>query len=283
MPEIFFLNGEYVQSDQARIPVEDRGYIFGDGIYEVVRVYPKTGPFLMKEHMERLAFSAKGIRLELPMSLEKIEEACLETMRRNEVTDGTIYLQITRGVAPRTHAFPLNAKPSILIFSRPYKGNLVELRAKGTSAITTTDDRWLHCNWKTLNLIPNCLAKQAAKEAGAFEAIFIRPDGTVTEGSSSNCFVITGGVIITHPADNYILRGISRDFVMKLAQERGLKVKEEKYPEEVLRTADEIFMTGTTTEVMPIIQLDGKPVGNGKIGPVTKTLMTAFDEAIGRK
>lgn len=272
-----YLNGKFIPYEQALVPVEDRGYVFADGIYEVVRFY-QGKPFDLEPHMARLQRSASAIRLPLP-PVEELTAAGLQTAARNKVGDATLYIQVTRGTAPRKHPFPPDAQPTVYMIARPFPRYTEDAVRKGVTCITTPDVRWHLCFIKSIGLLPNVMAKQQAVEAGAYEAIFVR-DGIVTEGSSSNFFIVRGDTLITHPTDNYILGGITRDFVLRLARQLGIPVREERFPVAVMAAANEAFVTSTTSEVMPVVSIDGVAVGDGKPGPVTMRLWEAYDQAV---
>ncbi|MCF6094182.1 D-amino-acid transaminase [Microaerobacter geothermalis] len=267
----------FMERDELHIDVEDRGYQFGDGVYEVIRIYNGV-PFLMTEHLERLERSAKAIKMSLPYSLHELDLKLKELVSNNQLIDGIIYLQITRGVAPRIHQFPQGIEPVLTAYVRELPRPLAQM-ANGGKAILVEDIRWLRCDIKSLNLLPNVLAKQEAVEAKAIEAIQHR-NGTITEGSASNVFIVKKGTIYTHPANHYILNGITRQFVFQLAGELGLPIAEKAYTKEELLTADEIFFTSTTAEVSPIVTVDDQIIGNGKPGPVTIQLQKIYDRYV---
>ncbi len=272
-----YLNGRFVPYEQALVHVEDRGYVFADGIYEVIRFYggkPLEGP----GHFARLARSAAGIRLTLPPAAE-LTAAALETVSRNDAGDGALYLQVTRGVAPRKHPFPENTAPAVYMIARPVSRPAPDMVERGVACITIPDIRWQRCNIKSIALLPNVLAKQQAAEAGAYEAIFAR-DGAATEGSSSNVFAVRRGELWTHPESERILSGITRDVVLRLARHSGVPVREEPVPAAELAAADEIFITSTINEVMPVTRLDGRMVGDGRPGSVTMRLWEAFGRLV---
>lgn len=275
MGEIAFYQDRFVPVDEKVVPIQERGHQFGDGVYEVVRVY-KGKPFLLKEHMERLIKSAQAIHLTLPYSREKIEEIILEGLNRSELMDAEIYFQITRGIYSRQHHYP--DVPAIFsMVVRPAKKMVAGDKEKGVSVITTADERWLNCYIKSLNLLPNVMAKQKAIVNGCSEAILVR-DGVVTEGSSTNVFVVKDHTLYTHPATKQILHGITRAQVIQLAEKLGIPVVEEAFDLEFLKNGDEVFITSTTIEVMPVRQID--EVELPKDNPVTKKLMAAYDNLI---
>ncbi len=269
-----FLNGEFLPYEQAVIPVEDRGFIFADGIYEVIRVYGGK-MFRAEDHMARLQRSAAAIRLPLPLSTSNLLQAAAELVRRDGLDEASIYLEITRGPAPRTHTFPAEVRPTVVGFARPVSAPAPNYIENGASAITLPDERWLRCDVKSVGLLLNTLAKQKAVEQGAYDALFIR-DGYLTEATSSNAMAVFGGKIYTHPLNNLVLPGITRKVVLELCDQLGIPVVEEAVPAAELVRADEVFITGTVTEVLAITTLDGRPVGTGKPGPIFRQLHAAF-------
>lgn len=274
-----YLNGEYVPKEAAVVPVEDRAFLFGDGVYEVVRVY-NSRPFLLERHLQRLLRSAAKIDIalnQLPLAIEQMGEVVDALVKRNRIVEGTVYIQVTRGSAKRTHAFPVGCRPTVLAMTYSIGAQPKEQWMTGVSCITSPDDRWSRCDIKSVNLLPNVLAKQKAVEQGCYEAIFVR-DGFLMEGSSSNFFVVCDGTVVTPPLTNYILPGITRGLVIELCGNAGIHVVEAPiHCSELERgKVQEAFLTGTTTEVMPVVSIDGRPVGDGKPGPVTRTLQRAF-------
>ncbi len=269
-----YLNGQFLPYEQASIPVEDRAFLLADGIYEVIRVYGGK-PFCMEQHLERLARSARELKMPEP-DLAQLDEVSRKLVAINNLSEATIYMQISRGAySPRTHAFPTGeVRPNVLVIARPF-ADAEELRQKGARAITVPDQRWARCDIKSTSLLPNALAKQQAAEAGAYEAIFIR-DGFAIEGSSSNFMAVIDGEVRTYPKCNYILGGITRDVVLRLARELGYPVREEGIPLAALSACTEAWVTSTTSEIMPIVEIDGKPVGDGRPGPVCRALSEAF-------
>jgi len=271
-------NDRLIARDEARVDVEDRGYQFGDGVYEVIRVYGGH-PFCLEEHLDRLERSAREIRMPLPYSREKTEHLLLQLIEADHLKEGYLYVQITRGAAPRDHAFPSKSEPVLTAYTvespRP-----TDLMKNGIRAITQEDIRWLRCDIKSLNLLGAVLAKQAAVDAGAQEAILHR-NGTVTEGSATNVFIVKDNTLWTHPANHLILHGITRAVTLKLAEKEGITVREEAFSLEDLRSADEVFITSTTKEIVPVVAVDGIPVGTGQPGWVTRKLQQAFEQKIG--
>jgi len=272
-----YVNGEYVELEAARVPVEDRGYLFGDGVYEVVRVY-RGKAFELGRHLVRLEYSSAGIELSLPGTLPELEETARTLVARSGLREAVLYIQVTRGVAPRQHPFP-TVEPSLVMTVRPAAPQPAEYRQHGVAAITTRDERWGRCDLKTVNLLPNVLAKEKARRAGAYEAVLVR-DGRISEGASSNVFAVINRVLLTPPRSHRILSGITREIVLEIAAERGITVREEDFPVEVLKGADEIVLTGTITGVLPVVSLDGQPVGKGRPGQMAQLLGAAYQERI---
>lgn len=276
LSQVVCLNGRFVPHEEALVPVEDRGFVFADGIYEVVKFYGGN-PFRMDAHMERLARSAAAIRLPLPVSMDAIAGACIETVERNGLAgqNAAVYLQITRGPAPRAHAFPADTRPTWFIMARAENGPPADNREHGVKAITVEDRRWHMCHVKSIGLLLNTLAKQAAVEAGAYEGLFIR-DGILTEGTASNAFVVRDGRLWTHPEGRHILSGVTRQVILELAAEAGIPVEQAGVPAGDLYEADEVFISGTLSEITPIVEIDGRTIGGGRPGPVTRRLQEAF-------
>ncbi|MGA8941716.1 MAG: D-amino-acid transaminase [Thermoactinomyces sp.] len=274
---IILYNGQLIQREEAQIDIEDRAYQFGDGIYEVIRIYDRQ-PFHMKDHLDRLEKSAKKIRINLPYKLDQLEVLLNELIKQNDFTQGNLYVQVSRGVAPRSHAFPENASPVTIAYIQPANRPVRE-QTEGIRAKTAPDVRWLLCDIKSLNLLGAVLAKQDAYDHGCQEAILIR-DGIVTEGSSTNIFIVRNETLQTHPADRLILHGITRKVTLQLAGELQIPVKEKGFDRNTLLSADEVFLTSTTMEICPIIQIDGQPVGDGKPGKITRLLQEAFAKSI---
>ncbi len=277
---LVFLDGQYIDQSEARVSVEDRGFLFADGIYEVIRIYDGR-PFLAAPHLDRLrrGLDATRIASHAPdWLLDVTHRLIAENGLQDE--DAIVYIQITRGAAPRRHAFPPPGTPATVFAAvRPYARPAAELFETGESAISTPDTRWGRCDIKSIGLLPNVLANQMAKEAGAFEALFVR-DGVLIEGSHSNLFGVIGGEVVTYPACNYILGGITRDLVLDLATRLGIPVREGPMFVDRLEDVEELFLTGTTTEVLPLTRLDGRPVGDGRVGPVARRLQQAYLESI---
>ncbi|HEY84061.1 MAG TPA: D-amino-acid transaminase [Chloroflexi bacterium] len=274
-PDIVYFNTQYLSKADVKISPDDRGFLFADGVYEVIRAY-KGQFFRMDLHLKRLARSLRELKIDGP-SMGSIAEISDMLIQRNNLkdSDAAIYIQITRGAAPRKHAFPKSA-PSPTVYLNAYTIQPpVEAWEKGAKAITTPDIRWTRCDIKSVSLLPNVMASQAAAEAGAKDAIFIR-DGFVTEGAHTNVCAVFNGHLQTHPTNNYILPGVTREVVLSLCAKLNLPVNETPIPAKSLPRADEIMLLGTSTEVMPIVQVDNWQTGNGKPGPITRKLQKAF-------
>jgi D-alanine transaminase len=274
LSRIAYVNGRYVPHRAAQVHVEDRGYQFADGVYEVCEV---RGARLVDErrHMDRLERSLKELRIAMPMHRNVLGVVLRETVARNRVRDGLVYLQVTRGVARRDHAFPAaDTAPGIVVTAKNYDLEKLELgAADGIPVISVPDNRWERVDIKSVGLLPNVLAKQAAREAGAKEAWFVDAKGFVTEGSSTNAWIVTrDGAVVTRPADFGILRGITRTVVLEVIAEHGLKLEERPFTMDEAYAAREAFITSATQFVTPVVQIDGKPVGNGAPGLIATAL-----------
>jgi D-alanine transaminase len=273
-----FLNGNYVDGSAAVIPVTDRGFIFGDGVYEVFRSVDGR-LFEGERHQERLEEGLAALRIAMPEAAHggALREIAARLLEENGHSRGhaTVYVQITRGAAPRAHQFPADDVRPTMFVTTSALNSLEAVRSAGAVVITQPDVRWYRCNIKTIQLLPNVLAKQAAIESGGFEALFIR-NGMVTEGTHSNLFAVLEGEVRTHPDNNLILPGVTRSVVLELAAELGFPVREEAITEEEIGQVDELFLTGTTTDVLPIAQVDGRHVGTGSPGPVAGQLYEAL-------
>ena len=278
MAENVFLNGRYCQSEEARVSIEDRGFIFGDGVYEVLRCYGGH-LFKIEEHLLRLERSASRIDLPLPYTGAQWGDICRTLVQKSGAREAVLYLQVTRGSAPRVHCFPSASSPTVMMKVYEINEEEVRERKKGIRAVTVPDERWQNCDIKCINLLPNVLAKEKARENGAYEAIFIGSEGA-SECATSNVFCVRGGKVITAPAERRILAGISRGVVLKLAREAGLEVELAYPPAELLQGAEEIFITNTVDEVAPVTDLDGKAVGRGAAGPLTLRLQEMFRELV---
>jgi len=270
---IAYFNGEFVNIDERVIPIEERGHQFGDGVYEVVMVYNNT-PCLLDEHLKRLANSAKLINLSLPYTLTEIKNIILEAIKRSNLSHAEVYFQVTRGIASRTHLFP-DASPSFSLTVKPVREIDEKLYQTGVDTLTTADERWANCHIKSLNLLPNILAKQMAVDHGKYEAILVN-NGLITEGTSTNVFVIKRDTIYTTPLTSNILAGITRQAIIKLADEANLKLVEEDFTVDFLKQGDEAFISSTTIELLPIRSVDSVTIGNGTPGVITKQLHNLY-------
>jgi len=274
--DVVYFDGRYVPKSEVRVSPDDRGFLLGDGIYEVAAAY--NGRFVaLDRHMDRLRRSLRESRIDESVA-EPLETVFQELLERNgfaESGKSMVYLQVTRGAAPRSHAFPKVAvRPTVYAYAAPIPPELGAM-ASGTAAITRPDVRWSRCDIKVISLIANVLANQEAKEAGAFEAILIR-DGFALEGTHTSFFAVKDGVIRTAPLSNFILPGITRELSIEAVLRDGIDVVEEPISVSELAVMDEMFITGTTTEVVPVVNLDGKPVSGGKPGPVTLRTMDLY-------
>lgn len=274
MSGIVFLNGAFMPQDQAFVPVMDRGFVFGDGVYEVIPVYGGR-LFRLDEHLQRLQHSLDGIRLVNPMSSSDWRATLERLVRENGAGEQSVYLQVTRGHAPRDHAFPADTRPTVFISSNPLKPVAPALLQHGVAAITLDDIRWQYCHIKAIALLPNILLRQQAIDAGAQEAILVR-DGVVTEGAASNVFMISDGVIQTPPKGPFLLPGITRDLVLELAAAHDLPCRETEFGPAELARAGEIWLSSSTRELLPVTRLDGKPVGDGRPGPVWQRMHALY-------
>jgi len=281
MPNIAFVNGKWSAISAAKVSVEDRGFQFGDGIYELIRTY-RGELFHIDEHLSRLEASAKEIEIPLPYTAAQFEKIIRLGCRKSGFAEVKIYIQVTRGAAPRLHSFPKKIEPTVVMTFRAFEPLPAKLQEEGVAVISIPDIRWGRCNVKSLNLLPNVIGREQALRAGAFEAIFIR-DGKVTEGAGSNLFAVIGKKVITPPAGPYILSGITREVVLQIGKQRGLEMVEKELKLPQLYSADELFLTGTTVEVLPVVRLDGKPIGTGRPGEKTRFLYRAFEEQIASK
>lgn len=268
---IVYLNGAFLPLSEARIPVLDRGFLFGDGVYEVIPVYGGK-PLRLEEHLRRLDQSLAGIRM--PSPLADAEWAKVFDRLISGTADQSIYLQVTRGVAPRRdHAIPTGIAPTLFAMCTP----IAPIPLDGINAVTVDDIRWQRCNIKAITLLANVLLRQEAVDQGAVEAILVR-DNNVLEGAASNLFIVLNGTVITPPKGQYILPGITRDLVLQLALEQGIPALERSITLEELKSAGEIWVTSSTREILAVIDLDGSPVGNGRPGPLWARMQSAYQD-----
>ncbi|AQQ52770.1 D-amino-acid transaminase [Planococcus lenghuensis] len=274
------LDDQLVKEEQVNISKEDRGYQFGDGVYEVIRIY-EGDLFTGQEHIDRFYESAQKIRLVIPYTKDVLQKMVHELVEANEVINGYVYMQITRGASPRQHQFPEQGQPVLTGYTKLME-RPIELMRNGVHAKFVEDVRWLRCDIKSLNLLGNVLAKQEAMENDCYEAVLHRGE-TVTEGSSSNVYGIKDGVIYTHPADNHILNGITRREIIAVCAELGIPFEEKAFTKEAAHTMDELFISSTTAEVLPVTVLDAQPIGDGTPGETTRRLQQAFERRLGLK
>jgi len=280
MDELIWINGEIIPLADARVGVEDRGFQFADGVYEVIRIY-NGKPFTLDLHLQRLQKSASGIQLSLPIDLPALSDEIRNFISKSSVREGMIYLQLTRGNSPRLHAFP-NCKPTLLFYARVLSPVDKPGTGEGVKLITVPDERWKRCWIKSIALLPNILAKNQALAAQADEAVFIE-NGVVTECSASNVFAVIGGRIVTHPVGSKVLPGITRAVLSELAPTIGLAIDERAIREEEVQHADELFITSTTREISWAAVLNGRQIGNGRCGPMTFKLHSALRDMIDRQ
>jgi D-alanine transaminase len=271
-----FLNGRFLPIDEATVPVLDRGFIFGDGVYELVPVYSRV-PFRLDEHLRRLERSLGEVKIRNPHARDQWRDIIYRLVDAQPFDDQGLYLQVTRGVARRDHAFPTNAEPTVFLMSNPLVTPPPELVQKGAAAVTAQDNRWLRCDIKSISLVGNCLLRQISAEAGAAETILFR-DGKLTEASASNVFVVKRGVILTPPKNHLILPGITYDVVLELAQANGLALESREVEEHEVRAADELWLTSSSKEVLAVVSLDGASVGQGRPGPAFARMYQLYQE-----
>lgn len=279
MPDLAWINGEISALEEAKVSFLDHGYFFGYGVYEAMKVYDGR-LFAVQEHLERFERSMKEIRIEPDFTREELINNINDLVKQSCLKSAIVYFQITRGVGRRIHGALKNTKPSLTMFISYLPPVPEEYRNNGAKAVILPDDRWAYPFIKSLNLLPNVLAKQIAEENDAYEAILVRGNGYISEAASSNVFAVIDDTIVTPPTDGKILAGISRMVVLKLAEKYGLKFKEDYFTADQLRNAQEVFITNTGSEVLPITNIDGNPVGNGRPGPATQKIYQLFQQEI---
>lgn len=272
MPRIAYVNGAYLPHRRAAVHIEDRGYQFADGVYEVIGIV--AGRLIDETlHLDRLDRSLGELGMRSPMTRAAFRFVMSEVVRRNGIRQGMLYIQITRGVAPRDHVFPAGVTPAVVMTARRLRPPDPRLVARGVDVVTQPDLRWKRCDIKSVSLLPNVLAKQAAKKQGAYEAWLVNEAGEVTEGSATNAWIVTrGGVLVTHKADAAILNGVTRRGVMRLAASEGIVVEQRTFTRDEALAAREAFITSTTNYVMPVVRIDGHAIGDGKPGPFSRRL-----------
>ncbi|OAP34458.1 D-amino acid aminotransferase [Sinorhizobium glycinis] len=278
MPRIAYVNGAYVRHSEAAVHVEDRGYQFADGVYEVCEV--RHGFIVdLRRHLDRLDRSLTELRMDWPMSRAALIHVIREVLRRNRVRNGLFYLQVTRGVARRDHVFPAEGTPPSVVVTakRTDAAGIARKNAEGISAITVLENRWDRVDIKSVGLLPNVLARQKAKELGAQEAIFVDADRMVKEGAATNVWIVDGeGTLRTRPAEHGILRGITRTTLMDVAKPLGLKIEERAFSVDEMMAAREVFITAATSICFPVVSIDGKTIGNGHPGSIAQNIREAF-------
>jgi D-alanine transaminase len=275
MPEIAYVNGEFLPLERATVCVEDRGFQFADGIYEVVRTYGGK-PFATDAHLARLFRSLDAIELKISLTAGQLKSIIEEGLQRAGFPDAIVYLQITRGCAPRHRGMPKDAKPTIVMTVRELPAHATKLPTNGMAVITLPEFRWARCDVKSIALLPSVLAYQAAKKAGANDAIFVQEDETVNEATAGNVFLVSRGRLRTPPKSTHILAGVTRDKLLEAARAAGIEIREERITKSDLYAAEEIFLTSTTSEVAPIVMVDGKQIGTGKPGLVSARIYEQF-------
>jgi len=279
VPDVALVNGSFMPLAEAKISIEDRGFQFGDGVYEVIRTY-KGRPFALEAHLARLERSAMALDLARLYSRTEWAHLVLEGVTRAAYPEAKIYIQLSRGVAPRDHAYPAQVTPTVVMTIREFHPLDRSVQLAGVDVMTTEDIRWGRCDIKSVNLLANVLARQQAKQAQVFEAILVK-EGLVTEGAVSNVMVVRGGMVMTAPEGPRILSGVTRVVVLELARKEGLPIHERFISQAELYDADEVFLTGTTVEVLAVVRVDGKVIGDGRPGSVTRRLAAGFTNLVG--
>ena len=276
MAQTVYLNGKFLPIEEAAVPVLDRGFIFGDGVYEMIPVYSRHA-FRLQEHIRRLEQSLAALRIENPHAAHEWEALLLALIEKNAGEDQSLYLQVTRGPAPRDHAFPQTSVPTVFMMSNPLIVSTREQYEHGIAAISTRDIRWDRCDIKAISLLPNVLMRQMAVDAGAVEAVMFR-DGILTEGAASNILAVEAGVILAPPKDQHMLPGITYDLILELAEAHAIPVEIGYFEEARIRAADELWITSSTKEVLAIVTLDGQPIGNGQPGPMFRRMYQLYQD-----
>ena len=276
MSRIAYVNGRYLPHAQAGVSIDDRAFVFGDGVYEVCEIR-EGEPIDAPRHLARLARSLAALRLQAPLGDAALKCVMREVVARNRVREGLVYIQVSRGAARRDHGFPARARPGLVVTAKSLDFRLNDARAAaGVKVVTAPDERWAHPHIKTLQLLPNVLAKQRARDAGAFECWFIDASGFVTEGASTNAWIVAGGQLVTRPADSAILAGVTRATLIDVAAALGLNLAERPFRLEEAFAAREAFLSSATLIVMPVVEIDGRRIGEGRPGPVAQALRARF-------
>jgi D-alanine transaminase len=279
MSELAYVNGEFCALADAKVSIEDRGFQFADGVYEVVVAHGGR-PFRLDEHLTRLAKSLGSIGLAFDFRQHRIQEVILEGIARTGFDRTLVYLQITRGAAPRSHVVPPETQPTVVMTFKPLPPPSAELRANGVAVRTTEETRWTRCHIKSTSLLPNVMAKNAAVRDGCFDAIFVTPEGEVREATAANVFVVKDGEMRTPPKSQFILHGVTRAFILECAAEAGVPAREIRITLEDLKGADEMFISSSTMDILPVTRLNDQPVGDGRVGPETKKLQEQFRRSV---
>ncbi len=281
MGEIAYLNGQWMKPSEAKVSAEDRGFVFGDGVYEAAVTYDGR-IWALERHLARLVRSLREIRIE-GVDIDAIGAAMREGLKRSGFASAVVYLQVTRGAAPRKHAWKPGLVPTVFMTVREFTPYDAKLYERGVAVITVPEVRWGRCDIKSLNLLPNVMAYQKATEAGAWEAIFVCPDGTVTECSHSALFIVQGGVAVTRETGPHILPSITQGLVLETASDLGIPAKQRRFTKGEMTSADEVFIAGTTPGMMPVTRIDGARIADGKPGPVTKRLLEGYWDRVKRR
>ena len=282
MPEIAFVNGRFSPLAEAVVPIEDRGFQFADGVYEVVATYGGR-PFALEPHLERLERSMAALNIPLDLRAYGLQTALMDGLAQSGFSETLVYIQVTRGVAARRHEFPATpVEPTVVMTFKELYRLPQDLYDRGVAVISTPDLRWKRCDIKTISLLPNILAKQEAAQQGAFEALLVDGEDRVTEGSSTSAFCVREGQLYTAPAGPHILPSITRSILIELAAKLEMSINEEFCTLAEFKAADEAFLAGTTTEAMPVVKIDEAVVGNGEPGPITRRFRTEFLKQVER-
>jgi D-alanine transaminase len=276
MAQTVYLNGKFLPIEEAAVPVLDRGFIFGDGVYEMIPVYSRHA-FRLQEHIRRLEQSLAALRIENPHTEAEWQSLLLALIEKNAGEDQSLYLQVTRGPAPRDHAFPPTSVPTVFMMSNPLIVSTREQYEQGIAAISARDIRWDRCDIKAISLLPNVLMRQMAVDAGAVETVMFR-DGILTEGAASNILAVEAGVILAPPKDQHMLPGITYDLILELAEANAIPVETGYFEEARIRVAEELWITSSTKEVLAIVTLDGQPIGNGQPGPIFRRMYQLYQD-----
>ncbi len=275
---IVYLNGEFIALKEAHVSVLDRGFIFGDGVYEAIPTYAKN-PFRLQHHLDRLNNSLHAIQIKNPLSSKQWHQLIEQVIQKNNFEDQSIYLQVTRGVAPRKHTFPQYDNPTVFIMTSPMEKQSLDVMENGIHVITLVDNRWQNCHIKSISLLPNVLLHQQAIDKGAQETILVR-DGEATEGSASNLFIVLNNCLITPPKSPLLLPGVTRDLIVEIAHKQEICLKEQAIHEEDLFNAQEIWLTSSTKEILPVTKVNDKIINHGKPGPYWHQLISAYQDYI---